>query len=85
MLKVLDVILNVCAVILQWFNRQTFAKINPRVKEALRIREEVNDQTNRQLIKLQDRKIDDLQRDLDNLVGKLDAILHPRKPDPPAK
>lgn len=67
----------------RWMDRNKKIDIDPKIKKALQIREEVNDQTNRQLIKLQNRKMEDLQRELDNINGKLDAILHKKRSDPP--
>jgi len=69
--------------LLRWIGRHPKAGVDPKMTEALRIRELINEQTNRALLKLQDRKIEDLQRDLDSAVDKLDSILYQKTDLPP--
>lgn len=58
--------------------------IDPKISEALKIREEISEQTNSALIKLQKRKLDELEQKIEAMDGKLDSLLWVRKTNPPA-
>jgi len=79
LLAFLGAIGSITALILAIFKRYPKASVDPKVRAALKIREEINEQTNRTILKLQERKIKELEDEINNLHGKLDSLIWMRK------
>lgn len=81
--RVLGVLALALEVVLKWFGRNPKAHIDPKIKEALKVREEISKITERQLLALQRRDIERLQHEVDDLYSRLNALtflLHKSNP-----
>ena len=70
---------SIVALILAIFKRYPRASVDPKIKKALEIREEINEQTNRTILKLQERRIEQLESEVNSLHDKLESLLWVRE------
>ena len=84
--KILEVLAQLFSVIKEWWARNPRVDVDPKIKEALKIREEINEITNYTILKMQQRKLDELQSSLDTLQSKLESLNDiVRKTNPPTR
>jgi len=74
MAEALGALATLLGIILFWLKRPR-ASIDPKIKEAMKIREEANELTNQTLLKLQQRRMEELEDKLDLLDRRLDTVL----------
>ena len=80
-LAIVGAVTAVATLIIKFWNRNP--GIDPKLKEALRLRKDASEQTNRELLKLQKRELESLREDVNSLTDKLESLIWLRKTNPP--